>query len=196
MIKLVLFDWGYVCGLYDIEVFNTFIKNLGHDSSLVEEYFKEYKSQFDRDQISEEDFWSKLAEHLGFKGHWSVLAQKNKKNLIVNWSLLNYIKELRKKVKTALLSNMDKTSIEAIKSAINLSDYFEKVYFSSEHQFGKLEKPVIDKIITDFKVMPKEMLLIDDFPGNVEKAKDLGMQTILFTGVNDLKLKISHLLKN
>lgn len=196
MIKLVLFDWGYVCGLYDLEVFNTFIKNLGYNRSLVEKYFNEYKSQFDRDQISEEDFWSKLAERLGFKEHWTVLAQKNKKNLIVNRPLLSYIKELRKKVKIALLSNIDKTSIEAIKSTINLSDYFEKVYFSSEHRFGKLEKPVIDKIITDFKVMPKEMLLIDDFPGNVEKAKALGMQTILFTGVNDLKLKISHLLKN
>lgn len=196
MIKLVLFDFGDVCGLYNLEVFNTFLKKLGYDASLVEWYFKEFKSQFDRDQLSEEEFWGKLAGRLGFKDHWAVLAQKNKKNLIVNRPLLNYIKELRKKVKIALLSDMDKTSIEAIRSMINLSDYFEKVYFSSEYQLGKLEKPVIDKIINDFKVMPKEILLIDDFPGNVEKAKVIGMQTILFTGVNDLKLKISHLLKN
>lgn len=196
MIKLVLFDWGYVCGLYNLEVFNTFLKKLGYDASLVEGYFKEFKSQFDCDQLSEEEFWGKLAGRLGFKEHWAVLAQKNKKNLIVNRPLLSYIKKLRKKVKIALLSNMDKTSIEAIRSEVNLSDYFEKVYFSSEHKTGKLEKAVIDKIVNDFKVKPKEMLLIDDFPGNVEKAKALGMQTILFTGVNDLKLKVSHLLKN
>ena len=38
-------------------------------------------------------------------------------------------------------------------------------------------------------------LFIDDFPGNIEKAKSLEMQTILFIGIDDLKLKIDNLLK-
>ena len=191
MIKLILVDWGDVCGLYDLEVFNTFLRTLGYDSSLVEVHFKEFKSQFDRDQLTEEEFWSKLAQKLGFKGHWSILAQNNKKNLVVNWPLMDYIKELKKRVKVALLSNMDKTSIEAIRSEVKLSEYFDKVYFSSEHKTGKLEKGVVDKIISDFKVKPEEMLFIDDFPGNIEKAKNYGMQTALFISIDDLKQKFS-----
>ncbi len=196
MIKLILFDWGGVCGLYNLEVFNTFLKKIGYDASLVNNHFKELKSQFDRNQLSEEEFWGKLAQRLGFKGHWSILAQNNKKNLIINWPVLNYIKELKKKAKVALLSNMDKTSIEAIKSEIDLADYFEKIYFSSEHKIGKLEKAVIDTIINDFRVEPDEMLLIDDFPGNIEKARTFGMQTFLFVGIDALKQKLTSLLKH
>ena len=196
MIKLVLFDWGDVCGLYNLEVFNTFLRKVGCDASLADGHFKEFKSQFDRDRLTEEEFWSKLAQKLGFKWHWSLLAQNNKKNLVVNWPLFDYIKELKKKVKVALLSNMDKTSIEAIKSEVRLADYFEQVYFSSEHKTGKLEKAVIDKIINDFKVKPEEMLFIDDFHGNVDKAKAYGMQTVLFVGVDNLKQKVNALLKH
>ena len=196
MIKLVLFDWGSVCGLYNIEVFNSFLKRLGYDTSSVGGYFKEFKPQFDRDNISEEEFWGRLAQKLGFKGDWSILAQNNKKNLVVNWPLLDYIKELRKKVKTALLSNMDKTSIEAIRNEVKLSDYFKKVYFSSEHKTGKLEEAIIDKVILRFKVKLEEIVLIDDFPGNIDKAKALGMQTVLFVGIDDLKQRLGTLLKH
>ena len=196
MIKLVLFDWGDVCGLYNLEVFNTFLTKLGYDVSLVDGHFNEFKSQFDRDQLTEEEFWSKLAQKLGFRGHWSLLAQNNKRNLVVNWMVLDYIKKLKKKVNIALLSNMDKTSIDAIKSEVKLSDYFEKIYFSSEHKTGKLEKPFIDKIVKDFKVKTNEMLFIDDFPGNIDKAKTYGMQTILFIGVDALKQKVDELLKH
>ena len=196
MIKLVLFDWGSVCGLYNIEVFNSFLKRLGYDTSSVDSYFKEFKPQFDRDNISEGEFWGRLAQKLGFKGDWSILAQNNKKNLVVNWPLLDYIKELRKKVKTALLSNMDKTSIEAIRNEVKLSDYFKKVYFSSEHKTGKLEEAIIDKVILRFKVKLEEIVLIDDFPGNIDKAKALGMQTVLFVGIDDLKQRLGRLLKH
>ncbi len=196
MIKLILFDWGDVCGLYNLDVFNTFLNKAGYDPSPVEIYFKEFKSQFDRDQLTEEEFWGKLALKLGFKGHWSALAQNNKKNLTINWKLLNYIKELKDKGKIALLSNMDKTSINMIRREVSLNTFFDKIYFSAELKTGKLEKEVIGRIYLDFKVKPKEMLFIDDFPGNIEKAKSLGMQTILFVGIDDLKLKIHKLLKN
>lgn len=194
MIKLILFDWGDVCGLYNIEVFNIFLDKIGHDSKIVGGHFKEWKGKFDRDEISEEEFWTKLAGKLRFKKHWSILASNNNKNLIVNWPVLDFIKEVKEKTHVALLSNMDKTSIDAIKKEINLEDYFEKIYFSSEHKTGKLEKKVIDKVLGDFGVSTEEVLFIDDFPGNLDKAKEYGMKTILFTGVDDLKDKVNEFL--
>src|SRR3989338_10188077 len=118
MIKLILFDWGDVCGLYNLNIFNSLLNKAGYDHRLVEIHFKEFKSQFDRDELTEEEFWEKLSRELGFKGHWSILAQNNKKNLMVNWELLDYIKKLKNKVKIALLSNMDKTSIDAIRRKV------------------------------------------------------------------------------
>ncbi len=192
MIKLVIFDWGDVCGLYNLEVFTTFLKKLDYNATLVDAHFKEFKSQFDRGSMTEEQFWTKLAESLNFKHHWSILANNNKKNLVVNWPLLDYITECRKKVRTALLSNMDKTSIDAIKSEVTLEKYFEKIYFSHNFKTGKLDKLVIDKLLDDFKVKPEECIFIDDFPGNITKAQKLGMKTILFVGINDLKTKLQQ----
>lgn len=196
MIKLILFDWGDVCGLYNLDIFHDFISRAGYDSHLVEIHFKEFKSQFDRGELTEKEFWEKLAQTLGFKGHWSLLAQNNKKNLTINQDLMDYIKKLKNKAKIALLSNMDKTSIAAIRSKVSLNKFFDKVYFSSELKSGKLEKKVIEMIAMDFKVKPKEMIFIDDFPGNIEKAKSFGMQTILFIGNDDLKLRVDKSLKN
>ncbi len=196
MIKLIIFDWGGVCGLYNLEIFNTFIKKKGYNLSSVDTYFKEFKPKFDRNQISEEEFWSELAQKIGFKEHWSILAQRNKKNLIVNRQLMDYIKNLKKNVKVVLLSNMDKTSIKAINKEVKLTNYFEKVYFSSKYKLGKLEKELISNIINDFNIKPKEMLFIDDFLGNINKAKAYGMQTILFIGLGDLRQKVSKLLKH
>ncbi|MBS3125583.1 HAD-IA family hydrolase [Candidatus Woesearchaeota archaeon] len=58
---------------------------------------------------------------------------------------------------------------------------------------GKLKKPFIDKVLAEFNVKPEEVLFVDDFPGNVEKAKLFGMNAIQFTELNELKqyLKLS-----
>lgn len=196
MIKLIIFDWGDVCGLYNLSVFDTFLQKLGHDPKIATEHFKTDKSAFDRGNLTEAQFWEKLAEKVGFKGSWAELAHANEKNLQLNSPVLDYAKELRKNNKVILLSNMDPTSIQAIKRSINLSDYFEKAYFSSELKKGKLEKEVVDKITADFSVQPEEMLFIDDFPGNVERAATYGMKTILFVGVDDLKKKVKQSLQN
>lgn len=196
MIKLILFDWGDVCGLYNLDIFNTFLKSNGYNSTLVKLYFKDYKAQFDRDQLTEEIFWKGLGEKIGFKCNWRVLAERNKKNLKLNQPLLNYIEKLKKNMKVALLSNMDKTSITTIKEKVELSRFFDKVYFSAELKSGKLDKKVINIISKDFKVNTEEMLFIDDFYGNIEMANNLGMKTILFTNLTNLKLQIAKLFKN
>jgi putative hydrolase of the HAD superfamily len=193
MIKLILFDWGDVCGLCNLELFNTLLKKEGYSAEVAKKHFDELKPMFDRAAVSEEEYWRKLAEKLKFRGNWQVLAQSNQKILTVNWPLMDYIKELKKKARIALLSNADKTSIARIKSEINLADYFEKAYFSSEWLTGKLEKRVINKILQDFNVQPQEIIFIDDFPGNIEKAKAAGMQTILFVNLDDLKSQLDKL---
>jgi len=55
---------------------------------------------------------------------------------------------------------------------------------------------VIDIISKDFKVNTGEMLFIDDFQGNIERADNLRMKTILFTNLTNLKLQIKKLLKS
>ncbi|MEK6963373.1 MAG: HAD-IA family hydrolase [Nanoarchaeota archaeon] len=136
-----------------------------------------------------------MAEKLKFKGHWSELAKANQKNLKPNQLLLDYIQTIKGKVCIALFSNLDKTSIQAIKNKLNLQDYFEKVYFSYEHKIGKLEKQLIDKVLADFKLKTEEVLFIDDFQGNLEKAEKYGMKTLLYTDVKTVKKELNTLLK-
>ena len=194
MIRLLLFDWADVCGLYDLRVFNTFLESQGYSVDIARAHFGELKPAFDRDQISEEEFWSKMAEKLKFKGHWSELANANQKNLKPNQPLLEYIQTIKNKVHIALLSNLDKTSIQAIQNKLNLKDYFEKVYFSYEYKTGKLDKPLIDKLLVDFNVKPEEILFIDDFQGNLEKAEKYGMKTLLYTDVETVKKELNKIL--
>ncbi|MEK6963374.1 MAG: hypothetical protein AABX70_03025 [Nanoarchaeota archaeon] len=56
MIKLLLFDWADVCGLYDLRVFNEFLERKGYSVDIARAHFGELKPAFDRDQVSEEEF--------------------------------------------------------------------------------------------------------------------------------------------
>lgn len=187
MLKLIVFDWGDVCGTFNKESSNVFFKKIGKNPKKIDEYFHQFKAEFDRNQLSEEEFWKGLAKHIGFSRKWEVLAQNSEENIQINWALLKFIQTLRTRFKTALLSNMDATSIAAIRHKVNLEKYFDKVYFSSELGLGKLERLVLEKMLDDFKVAPEEVLFIDDFPANIECAKEFGINTVLYSSLENLK---------
>jgi FMN phosphatase YigB (HAD superfamily) len=194
-IKLIAFDWGGVCAQYKLDLFESFVTLNDCPATRVAPYFDKHKPDFDRDRMTEEQFWNGLKDTLGFKGPWTVLASNNKKNLLVDWVLLDTIRQFSPQVKTIILSNMDKTSIDAIRSEVHLKDYFTRTFFSSELKSGKLDDSVIRMICDEFSVIPSEILFIDDFEGNTKNAKQKGMNVILHTDKKDTLTKIHQILR-
>ncbi len=194
MIKLLIFDWGDVCGTYDAAGFESFLKDEGCDITGLKRFFHEWKPRFDRGKITESRFWGALKDEVGFAGQWQTLAANSRKNHVPDLRLLEFIKMLRSRFSTALLSNMDPTSVRQIQREIHLEDYFDKVYFSCELGEGKLEKGIVRRILSEFKVAADQVVFVDDFAGNIEKGKSLGFHCIQYRSFEDFKRQLGRLI--
>jgi HAD superfamily hydrolase (TIGR01509 family) len=70
--------------------------------------------------------------------------------------------------------------------------YFDGGIISCKEKLMKPEKEIYDKLIEKYKINPKESIFIDDTKVNVESAKKLGFEAILFTNSKDLKIELDH----
>src|SRR5690606_36888530 len=61
---------------------------------------------------------------------------------------------------------------------IQLSHFFDKVYFSHRIGLRKPDAAVFEKVLTDNQFRASETLFIDDSPQHIESAKNLGIQTV------------------
>lgn len=64
---------------------------------------------------------------------------------------------------------------------------FERKFFSDEYQTIKSDPGYFEFIAKQIGVEPQDMLLIDDYTGNVNRAKQVGMDAILFRSADQLE---------
>lgn len=188
-IKAVIFDFGDVIGHFDIEHFNKFVSLNRGRPSKVKSFFKEYKSEFDKNRINEKEFWTKLSEVTKLNIDWHVIARNNQKNLMIDYYMINIINEI--KITKILLSNMDVTTAKQIRSELEVDSLFDDVIFSCDIEKNKLDFEILNKICNKHKINPEEVLFIDDYEGNISKAKDYGFKTILFKDSKELKERLN-----
>ena len=67
-----------------------------------------------------------------------------------------------------------------------LHEFFENIFISANIGTSKPDPVFFIKIQQKLKVPFSEICLIDDEPKNIQSAKTLGMQTVLFNSTNDL----------
>ena len=98
---------------------------------------------------------------------------------------LQWLEDLGKKYRVFLYSNTNSIHYDSFHLAFersfpgkNLNDYFEKAYYS--HILGK-RKPFADSfriILEDAGIQARETIFIDDTIGNIEGAREAGINTI------------------
>ena len=108
---------------------------------------------------------------------------------ILNFDLIENIKELRKnKIKCVLATNQEKYRLEYMKKEMDFGTTFDKIYSSSLIGFKKPDIEFYRYILDDLNENPSNIIFYDDSQENVESAKLLGINSILYS--KDLKLKI------
>jgi putative hydrolase of the HAD superfamily len=114
---------------------------------------------------------------------------------------LQWLEELGKKYRVFLYSNTNSIHYDSFHEAFersfpgkNLNNYFEKAYYS--HILGK-RKPFADSfriILEDAGLLAEETVFIDDTIGNIEGAREAGINAIhLVPGKTVLDIKESDL---
>jgi len=96
--------------------------------------------------------------------------------------LVNYLRDLRPRYKTALLSNAWDDLRQNIEDFWKITDAFDEIVISAEVGLVKPDPGIYQRAISDLGINPDEAVFVDDFLHNIEAARIEGLQVIHFKG--------------
>ena len=193
MIEAVVFDLGNVLVDFDHTIAAKRISRFCDKSpqEIFDLFFDSCVTRlFEEGKISSGDFFLKVKEALNlrlsyeaFVPIWNEIFFLTDKNRKV-YSLLN---DLRQDYKTALVTNINILHYEYLKKNFPVFGVFHKVFTSFELGSVKPSHAIYKKILEELEVLPENTFYTDDRAELIESAKELGMKSFLFKGIEQLK---------
>ena len=189
MIKAIIFDFfGVLVG----DGFDVTYRYAGGDPKKDHNFTESLLDQANRGQITVDDFRAKISERLGITPDQYQQVSHEAEQL--NYELLDYIKSLRPKYKTAILSNVNSGGLQRRMSPELLREHFDVLVESAELGYIKPEPEAYQLTAEKLGVSTDECVFIDDREGYVAGAEAVGMKGIHYSDLSSLKAALSKLL--
>jgi putative hydrolase of the HAD superfamily len=133
-----------------------------------------------------------IAKRLGIsEKEWHETVNNGR---VINYELLEYVNELKKKYKTAMLSNIGSAGVRRFFPDGLLEKHFDVIIESGVIGFAKPEARAYEITADKLGVRLDECIFTDDRPNYIEGAQHVGMQTILFENFEKFKSDLEKLL--
>lgn len=106
---------------------------------------------------------------------------------IRNDAMVELARDLRKTYKVGLLSNVGQGVMDELFSPDERRELFDAVVLSSDVGMVKPHPEIYEYMSRQLHILPEECLMIDDLAGNIEGARQAGMQGVVCETVDQLK---------
>lgn len=194
-IKVILFDLGRVLMHID---FNAFPNGLG---LFTEDQRAPY-------QIPTAKLWrayetGKMTTEEFLESLYNIFDRKfSKKEILEAWNgiivrdneeIIPFVHEVQKKYLTAILSNTSPSHWDKVLHISPLVRSIPYRYTSFDIGAMKPDRVVYDYVSANLKVLPSEIIFIDDLYENVEGAMSAGMKGIVYKGIESLHGEFLHI---
>lgn len=104
-----------------------------------------------------------------------------------NQELLDLLERLKPEIKIAVLNNGLRSLFRGFIEKYNLEDRFDLLMNSAEEGIKKPDPEIYQRAVQRLAVTPENCLLVDDDQNNIDGAIAIGMEGILFLGIEDLE---------
>ena len=184
MIKGVVFDVGGVLlRTHDQSGRRTWETRLGLKAGslagLVFDSKLGRKAQLGRASL--EEVWTWVADHLGLSPEeLAALKRDFWAGDRLDRELCDYIRGLRSRYRTAMLSNNWARDGRAMAQELGIANCFDIFVTSAEVGVMKPDPRIYYVALERLGVLPPQAIFVDDFIENVEAARQLGMQGVHF----------------
>jgi HAD superfamily hydrolase (TIGR01509 family) len=111
----------------------------------------------------------------------------------IDTAVLELAGELRKRHKTALLTNV--SHLERYIDRPVLDNTFDMVAASDEIGVAKPDPRAFRYVLDALSIEPSEAILVDDIASYVSAAETIGMKGIVYRNVKQLRQELARLLK-
>jgi len=140
-------------------------------------------------------FLNRIAKKLRLKmdtdkllSQWTKYSQKDKN--CINWQLMDFIAQLRKKYKVYILSDTINVA-QNDKFTQQLRSRFDGYFVSYEQGFKKTDSQAFLNVLSKTSSKPEQTIFIDDTEKYVLAAQNLNLNAILYTSLPKLKKEIN-----
>jgi len=146
-------------------------------------------------RISEDDHWKYVvrALHRPLKER-KTLHKEFFDGDIVDRELIAYIRSLRPRYKTGLISNAW-DGLRPYLEREKFADAFDVLTISAEVGVMKPDPAIFQHALDQLGVKPKEAVFVDDFPENITGCEAIGMRGIHFKSLEQTLKELKKLLK-
>lgn len=131
--------------------------------------------------IPEEQHWDSVCRGLGL-GDGEVAGFRTAfwGGDVLDTSLVDYIRSLRPRYRTALLSNAWSGLRKDLEQRWGILDAFDEIFISAECGMAKPDPRIYAWVTEKLGIRPEEAVFVDDFLRNVEAARAAGLHAIHF----------------
>jgi len=144
---------------------------------------------FDAGRYSSAEWYEAVREAIGLRMDFEVFVDTY---LGVfhppNTELLALVDEIRARARAAILTDNPPMLLEALPSRYpELLPRFDPILFSCDLGRLKPSREAFEAAVARLEVAPDNVLFVDDSPANVAGAHEVGMDAVLFEGVESLR---------
>jgi glucose-1-phosphatase len=145
-------------------------------------------------EITSADHWASVLQRLKRPpAELSLIRDEFFAGDIVDRTLVEYIRSLRGKYKTGLISNAW-SDLRDFVAREKFDDAFDKMIISAEVGAMKPEPKIFQIALEQFGVKPKEAIFVDDFPANIEGCEKVGIKGALFKDAESTMQQLKKIL--
>lgn len=197
MIKAICFDLDGV--YFTSQSFQKFKKNLPkeiNDENVVNRvlYKSEEMLNFKKGLITEEQFWDYATRELGIKTDFDGICELLRESYQINNDVKEYVEKVRKAgYKTCICTNNFVTRIREIDNEWGFLDLFDVKILSYEVGHMKPDIEIYKALVEKSGVLPEEIVYSDDSEDKLEGAKQLGINTFVYTTFEDFVKNLESL---
>jgi len=144
-------------------------------------------------EITVEELWAYVHHELNLlPDEFTDLRDRFFGGDIIDYQIIDYIREINQNYKMAILSNAWDDLREVLTYQWEIVDAFDSITISGEEGVKKPAPTIFYISLNKLGVAPAEAVFIDDFIENIHSAANLGIHTIHFTSpdkaLKDLEL--------
>jgi putative hydrolase of the HAD superfamily len=191
-LRAVVFDFGEVLtGRPDAGARSALLRITGLSDASFERYYWADRHAYDEGKLTGLGFWQKLCKDAGLKlsaetieelNRWDVRMWTTQDPAMVRWAA----RVRERGLKTAVLSNMGDSVHASIMQAFAWLKDFDALVWSYELGYAKPDARIYEEVLRRLDVRAEEMLFLDDKAVNVDVARALGIEGLVYSTMEKL----------
>jgi putative hydrolase of the HAD superfamily len=193
VLRAVVFDYGMVLTAQpDQQAHAALLRLTGLPAEQFEPLYWADRHGYDTGDLTGLAFWQKLNKDAGLNLSSDVIDELNRQDARMwtteNPAMLAWQQQLKAHgLRTAILSNMGDSVYESVERTFAWIHRFDVLIWSYQERMAKPNPAIYHLLLDRLGCKPEEVLFLDDKLVNIEAARSLGMNALLFSTVKQLK---------